>query len=107
MFEDDMVLDRVKKTKGGSKLKKAPKYDVILFNNDVTSFDTVILILTNAFSLDTAAALAIAKQAHSSGKAYVVRGVTKEIAFTLLSIAQALSRKLDNGRLKFEVSESN
>jgi ATP-dependent Clp protease adapter protein ClpS len=40
-------------TKKKVKIKKAPKYSVVFFNNDVTTFDTVMYLLCKVFNYTT------------------------------------------------------
>lgn len=47
------------------------QYNVIMFNDDVTPFDYVILVLNSVFNYDVEEGLGIALHIHHNGKAIV------------------------------------
>lgn len=49
-------------------IKEPSKYDVIVHNNEQTSYDEVIIILSNAFELTYQQALDLANAVHTNGK---------------------------------------
>ena len=49
-------------------IKEPSKYDVIVHNNDHTSYDEVIVILSNAFEMSYPEALNVANKVHSEGR---------------------------------------
>lgn len=103
----DMVIERKSVTKERIKFKRPSKYSIFVLNNDVSSIDAVIVIIMGAFNKSPEEAIQIAQKAHTTGKALVVGNLSKEIADTLMSTASALSQEIDNGRLRFEVKETN
>lgn len=62
-----------------TKLKEPSQYDVIVHNNDHTSYDEVILILSQAFELTHDDALEVAKEVDSNGKG-ICGTYSKEVA---------------------------
>jgi ATP-dependent Clp protease adaptor protein ClpS len=50
------------------KVKEPSKYDVVVHNNDHTSYEEVIIILSNAFEMNHGEALAVANKVHTEGK---------------------------------------
>jgi ATP-dependent Clp protease adapter protein ClpS len=55
-------------------------WKVVLFNDDVTSFDVVIFGLQRAAGLSVEVAEMVAHEAHREGQAVVKRGLTEEDA---------------------------
>lgn len=49
-------------------ISEPSKYDVIVHNNDHTSYDEVIIILSNAFEMNYQEALGVANMVNSEGK---------------------------------------
>jgi ATP-dependent Clp protease adaptor protein ClpS len=50
------------------KIKEPSKYDVVVHNNDYTSYEEVIIILSNAFEMDHQEALSVANKVHTEGR---------------------------------------
>ncbi len=50
------------------KIKEPSQYDVIVHNNDHTSYDEVIIILSQAFETSHEEALAVARKVDTEGK---------------------------------------
>jgi ATP-dependent Clp protease adaptor protein ClpS len=50
------------------KIKEPSKFDVIVHNNDYTSYEEVIIILSNAFEMNHQEALGVANKVHTEGK---------------------------------------
>lgn len=50
------------------KVKEPSKYDVVVHNNDHTSYEEVIIILSNAFEMNHSEALSVANKVHTEGK---------------------------------------
>lgn len=105
-MERTVMQDTVAAVKEKKKLKRPSKFDIYVLNNNVTGFDVVLAILVTVFNKSFVEAMDIAGAAHKSGKALVVRGLSKEMANLLFSAAKDLSQKIDNGRLKFELTET-
>ncbi|MDR2643817.1 MAG: ATP-dependent Clp protease adaptor ClpS [Planctomycetaceae bacterium] len=60
-----------KKTKKKKKEKKEPRYNVILWNDDVHTFDYVIIMLRSLFGFTVEAGLKLANEVHFTGRAIV------------------------------------
>ena len=65
---DITVLDRPPKEKTGKKIDKPNRYKVILLNDDWTTMDFVVEILTTIFHHSLQAAESIMKNIHETGK---------------------------------------
>ncbi len=63
------------------KSPKVPRFNVIMYNDDVTTFDFVIQALMDIFDKDQATAQTLAYAVHSQGSA-VVGQYSKEVAET-------------------------
>jgi ATP-dependent Clp protease adaptor protein ClpS len=50
------------------KIKEPSKYDVVVHNNNYTSYEEVIIILCNAFEMSNQEALSVANKVHTEGK---------------------------------------
>jgi ATP-dependent Clp protease adaptor protein ClpS len=50
------------------KIKEPSKYDVIVHNNDYTSYEEVIIILCNAFEMSNKEALEVANKVNYEGR---------------------------------------
>ena len=111
-MDENMTMERtvmsgvVESVKEKKKLKRPSKFDIYVLNNDVTGFEVVLAILVAVFNKSFVEAMDIAGTAHKSGKALVVKGLSREMANTLFSAAKDLSQRIDNGRLKFELTET-
>ncbi|MBA3708035.1 MAG: ATP-dependent Clp protease adaptor ClpS [Planctomycetes bacterium] len=67
-------------------------WKVLLYNDDVTPFDVVILALQRAAGLSIEVAEMVAVEAHRSGEAVVKRGMTEEDALILCGGLRRWSR---------------
>lgn len=86
--------DRQGETLTREKVQKPKKYKVLLHNDDYTSMEFVVLVLTGIFKHSPTAATRIMLQCHRTGIG--VAGVfTKEIAET--KVDQVLSLARENG----------
>jgi ATP-dependent Clp protease adaptor protein ClpS len=83
--EKDEVLTR-------TRTEKPPRYKVLIFNDDYTSMEFVVFILTNVFRHTAASATRLMLQIHRSGLG--VAGVyTKEIAEARVEQTLGLARE--------------
>tara|TARA_Y100000994_G_scaffold56953_1_gene46180 strand:+ start:840 stop:1169 length:330 start_codon:yes stop_codon:yes gene_type:complete len=74
------------------KLKKPPKYQVILLNDDYTPMDFVVQILQKIFSMDRSSATRIMLQIHTEGKG--ICGIyTYEVAETKVAQVTGLAQQ--------------
>ncbi|MDO4511247.1 MAG: ATP-dependent Clp protease adaptor ClpS [Bacteroidales bacterium] len=88
------------KTKGGSSLKEItrisldePKmYHVLLHNDDITTMEFVVMILTQVFCKSEPAAQEIMLKVHRNGSA-IVGTYSYDVALSRQSKASALARK--------------
>lgn len=88
-FDDDdgLALDEAK-----PKLKKPPRYQVVLLNDDYTPMEFVVLILQQFFSMDHDQATQVMLHVHTRGKG--VCGVySREIAETKVEQVNDFSRQ--------------
>ena len=53
------------------KIEEPSKYDVIFLNDEVTTFEFVVKVLTQIFNKTTDQAIALTKQIHEQGKGIV------------------------------------
>lgn len=74
------------------KIKKPPLYNVILHNDDVTTFDFVILVLMEIFNKSQEEATVLTIQIHEQGKA-IVATYPYEIAITKKQITDINSKR--------------
>ena len=58
-------------TKEKIKIEEPSKYDVIFLNDEVTTFEFVVKVLTQIFNKTTDQAIALTKQIHEQGKGIV------------------------------------
>lgn len=73
------------------KLKKPPKYKVILMNDDFTPMDFVIHVLEKFFAMDGEKAAQVMMNVHNHGRG--VCGIfTREVAETKVAHVNAFSR---------------
>jgi len=75
------------------KIKKPSEYDVIVHNNDYTSYDEVILILSQAFELTHNDALEVATEVDSSGQG-ICGTYSKEVAEMKLVIVEMIKEHI-------------
>ncbi len=74
------------------RLKKPPRYRVVLLNDDYTPMDFVVQILQRIFSMDRSTATRIMLQVHTKGKG--ICGVfTYEIAETKVAQVTGLAQQ--------------
>lgn len=74
------------------KLAEPPQYQVVMHNDDFTSFDLVIAILSSVFGKDGDEAGRISHEIHTKGKA--ICGVyTRDIAETKAAQAMDIARE--------------
>ena len=74
-------------------IKEPSKYTVIVHNNDYTSYDEVIIILSNAFELSYAEALNVANKVHVEGKGKCGT-YSKEVAEMKLVVVDTIKNSL-------------
>ncbi|MBM75585.1 MAG: ATP-dependent Clp protease adaptor ClpS [Proteobacteria bacterium] len=74
------------------RVKRPPKYNVLLHNDDYTPFAFVIIVLLQIFYKTQAQALVITQNAHNEGKA-VIGSYPKEIAEMKCLQAISISRE--------------
>jgi len=74
------------------KIKKPSMYNVIFHNDDVTTFEFVILILIKIFNKKPDEALKITKQIHDEGKSIIAQ-YNYEIAISKKQLTDAISAK--------------
>ncbi len=72
----------------------APRYRVIIHNDDVTPMDLVVRVLLTVFRLEVKRAMEVMLEAHESGAAHVAT-MTLEEAELRCEKAHAEARKLD------------
>lgn len=75
------------------KLAEPSNYNVIVHNNDHTSYDEVIIILSQAFQMSNAEALNIAQKVDCEGKG-VCGTYSKEVADMKLMIVDTVKKQL-------------
>lgn len=74
------------------KIKKPPLYNVILHNDDVTTFDFVILVLMEIFNKNQEDATALTIQIHEQGTA-IAGTYPYEVAITKKQITDINSKR--------------
>lgn len=96
------------------KLKEPSEYNVIVHNNDYTSYDEVIIILSQAFELTHNDALEVAKKVDSIGQG-ICGTYSKEVAEMKLVVVEMIKehviqlmplRRGEINMLKFTVEKS-
>ncbi len=88
---DTDVLERVE-TK--QRHKTPSQYDIIMWNDDVTPMDAVVIILMEAFQKDLMMALEIMMAIHNSDKG-LVGTYPREEAYSRLEVAERLKEEMD------------
>lgn len=100
------IMDRVKtKIDVKSDLKEPNTYSILYYNDSATSFEFVILTLTQFFSYTIENAYNMAKKIHDEGKAIVAENFTEEVAIYYKDQIDTLS-KANNFPLKVELVEN-
>ena len=91
MANYDPEIEEAVRTEGEEKLEKPPLYRVLLHNDDFTTMEFVVFILTDVFGHDEAAAVRIMLDVHTQGVG--VAGVyTYEVAETKAERVTQLAR---------------
>ena len=80
-------------TKEKEIIKEPSQYNVIAHNNDFTSYEEVILILSQAFEMSHSEALGVAGKVDSEGKG-VCGTYSKEIADMKLILVDMIKKQL-------------
>lgn len=85
--DDGLALEEAK-----PKVKKPPRYKVVLLNDDYTPMDFVVDLLQRFFRLQNDAAVQVMLQVHTKGKG--VCGVfSREVAETKVQLVQDYARE--------------
>ena len=74
-------------------IKEPSKYNIIVHNNDFTSYEEVILILSQAFEMSHSEALNVANKVNYEGKG-VCGTYSKEIADMKLMLVDMIKKQL-------------
>ena len=74
-------------------IKEPSKYTVVVHNNDYTSFDEVIIILSNAFEMNYDEALGVAHKVNSEGRGRC-GSYSKEVAEMKLVLVDTIKTTL-------------
>lgn len=74
-------------------LKEPSQYNVVVHNNDFTSYEEVILILTQAFQMSPDEALSVAKKVDSHGKG-ICGTYSKEVADMKIILVDMIKKQL-------------
>jgi len=90
------VNDTNTATRKKIKIRKAPKYCNIFHNNDVTSFEAVMVLLIKVFNYDEHRSIMKAKEVHENGKGIVHIG-SKEVCDGKQAMLSELKHKLPTG----------
>lgn len=88
---DSNVLEKTETT---SVPKHPEMYDVIIYNDDITPMDAVIIILMEAFGKDIASAIQLMMQVHTSDKG-LVGTYSMEEAYKRLDVADDLKAEMN------------
>jgi ATP-dependent Clp protease adaptor protein ClpS len=75
------------------KIREPSKYNVIVHNNDITSFEEVMIILCQAFDMSHDKAMAITGNVHSEGRG-VCGTYSKEVAEMKLVLVSSIKDTL-------------
>lgn len=76
----------------GLKYKEPPMYNVIMFNDDVTTMDFVVMVLQRIFRKSAADAETIMLKIHNEGSA-VVGTYSKDIAESKVGLTRSLAKQ--------------
>ncbi len=80
---ENLVLDKIN-------IKPPKKYKVIFFNDDVTTMEFVVFVLTSIFDIANLEATKIMYDIHNNGRA-VVGVYSRDIAFTKVELTRKLA----------------
>lgn len=83
-------------------LKLPPKYCVVFYNNERTSYDQVMFLLTNAFNMSMDKAIEVTKAIDGSDRG-VVHVNTKEVCDMKNELVEKLRDYIQETHLKHEV----
>ncbi len=98
---DSDVLERVKTN---NVTKRPNMYDIIMYNDDVTPMDAVVVILMDAFQKDLMSALATMMMIHQSDKG-LIGTYTMDEAYSKLDVAEKLKKELNAPSLMITVEK--
>jgi ATP-dependent Clp protease adaptor protein ClpS len=91
IFEKEKESDIA--TKQDEEIKEPSQYNVVVHNNDLTSYEEVILILSQAFEMSHEEALFVANKVDSEGKG-ICGTYSKEIADMKLILVDVIKKQL-------------
>jgi len=80
-------MEERKKTREA--VRKRKEYGVFVYNDDITPFDFVILILKAVFNKTVQEAISIANKAQEEGKAVVIAPITKDVGELLVEACKS------------------
>ena len=83
-------------------LKIPPKYSIVFYNNDITTYTQVIYLLINAFNMSTENADKITEKINSSEKGVVFIS-TREVCEAKNEIVKKLRDGIKEEHLKHEI----
>ncbi len=87
---DTGVLERVETS---TRTARPSQYDVIMWNDDVTPMDCVVIILMEAFQKDMLSALNIMMDIHNSDKG-LIGTYPREEAYSRVEVAKKLKEEM-------------
>ena len=96
------LLETTTKVKINQDLELPKLFSVILFNDNVTTHEFVVITLVEVFGLSLEPALELTKSIHENGSGIAASGVTEELASHLCNIVRTRAA-LENFPLKVEV----
>jgi len=85
--DDGLALEEAK-----PKVKKPPRYKVVLLNDDYTPMDFVVDLLQRFFRMDNSKAVQVMLQVHTKGKG-VCGLFSREVAETKVQLVQDYARE--------------
>lgn len=91
IFSTDKESDIATKEK--EDIKEPSQYNVVVHNNDFTSYEEVILMLSQAFEMSHAEALGVAGKVDSEGRG-ICGTYSKEIADMKLMLVDMIKKQL-------------
>jgi len=89
-------------TRERRKLKPPPKYDIIMYNDDVTAMDFVVLVLLSVFEYRKKEAVEMMLAIHNS-ESKIVGSYPKSIAEFKLQKVEELKEAFDYRHLRVEM----